>query len=41
MRYVLFNSDMTGIGQVYLAELADEFLGKAAEGYACQPVLTG
>jgi hypothetical protein len=40
MRYVLFNSDMTGIGQVYLAELTSEFLGKAAEGYECQPVIT-
>ena len=39
MRYVLFNSDMTGIGQVYLAELTDEFLARAAEGYQCQPVL--
>ena len=41
MRYVLFNSDLTGIGQVHLVELTDEFLGTAAEGYSCQPVLIG
>lgn len=33
MKYVLFNSDMTGIGQVHLAELTEEFVAKAAQGY--------
>ncbi len=31
MRHVLFNSDLTGIGQVYLAELTDEFLEQAQQ----------
>ena len=35
IKYVLFNSDMTGIGQIYLAELTEEFLTQAANGYAC------
>ncbi len=35
--YVLFNSDMTGVGQVYLAELTPEFLEQAAHGYCCRP----
>lgn len=39
MRFVLFNSDMTGIGQVYLAELTEEFLEKIQKGYECKPVL--
>lgn len=37
MKYVLFNSDVTGIGQIYLAELTEEFLEKAAAGYDCKP----
>jgi hypothetical protein len=37
MSYVLFNSDMTGIGQVYLVELTDEFRAQAAQGYHCVP----
>jgi hypothetical protein len=37
MRYVLFNSDLTGVGQVYVAELTDEFLAQAASGYLLQP----
>jgi len=39
MKYILFNSDMTGIGQVYLAELTQEFLAQAAQGYLCSPNL--
>ncbi|NIA13987.1 MAG: hypothetical protein GWP08_07895 [Nitrospiraceae bacterium] len=39
LRYVLFNSDATGIGQVYLAELTDEFVQQAAQGYACKAEL--
>ncbi|MBI5095542.1 MAG: hypothetical protein HZB26_24305 [Candidatus Hydrogenedentes bacterium] len=39
MKYVLYNSDMTGIGQVYLANLTEEFLEKASRGYTCQPTL--
>lgn len=39
MKYVLFNSDMTGIGQVYLANLTGEFLEKACRGYTCRPNL--
>jgi hypothetical protein len=41
MKYVLFNSDLTGIGQVYLAELTGEFLEKASIGHDCQPVMMG
>jgi len=37
MRYVVFNSDLTGLGQAYLAELTDEFLDQAARGCACAP----
>jgi hypothetical protein len=37
---VLFNSDMTGVGQVCLAELTKEFLEEAAHGYTCRPNLT-
>ena len=33
LRYVLFNSDYTGIGQAYLAELTDEFLEQAEKDY--------
>ena len=33
MKFVLFNSDMTGVGQVYLAVLTDEFLTQAAKGH--------
>lgn len=29
LRYILFNSDFTGVGQVYLAELTDEFIEQA------------
>ena len=36
MKYVVFNSDMTGVGQVYLVELTEEFLEQAAEGYVCR-----
>ncbi len=36
LKYVLFNSDMTGVGQVYVAELTEEFLEGAASGYTCQ-----
>jgi len=39
MKYVLFNSDYSGIGQVYLATLTPEFLDKAAQGYTCKPTL--
>ena len=39
LRYVLFNSDRTGIGQVYVAELTDEFRIQASSGYCCKPVL--
>lgn len=39
MKYILFNSDMTGIGQVYLAELTEDFLTQAANGYLCTPNL--
>lgn len=35
MKFVLFNSDMTGLGQVYLAELTPDFLEQAAKGYQC------
>lgn len=31
LRYVLFNSDLTGVGQVYLVELTDEFLAAARQ----------
>jgi len=41
LNYVLFNSDMTGIGQVYLAELTEEFIAQAAKGYACKPSTLG
>jgi hypothetical protein len=34
MKYVLFNSDQTGIGQVYLAELTSEFLDAARKPLA-------
>lgn len=37
LKYILFNSDMTGIGQVYVAELTGEFLDQAARGYQCSP----
>jgi len=37
LKYVLFNSDQTGIGQVYLAELTQEFLAQASQGYECRP----
>lgn len=30
MKYVLFNSDMTGLGQVYLCELTEDFLQRAS-----------
>ena len=33
MRYAQYNSDMTGIGQVYLAELTEDFLQQASKGY--------
>lgn len=33
MKYVLFNSDMTGVGQVYVCVLTDEFLEEAAQGW--------
>ncbi|MBN1352233.1 hypothetical protein JXJ21_22745 [candidate division KSB1 bacterium] len=36
LKFVLFNSDMTGVGQVYLAELSDEFLAQAQSGYECR-----
>lgn len=37
MKYVLFNSDLTGIGQAYVVELTDEFREQAAQGYVCTP----
>lgn len=37
MRFVFFNSDLTGVGQTYLAELTPEFLAQAAKGYAPKP----
>jgi hypothetical protein len=37
MRFVFFNSDLTGLGQTYLAELTPEFLAQAAKGYAPKP----
>jgi hypothetical protein len=37
MGFVLFNSDLTGIGQVYLVELTAEFLKQAVSGYECRP----
>ena len=37
LKYVVFNSDVTGIGQVYLVELTDEFLEEAAQGYVWRP----
>jgi len=40
MKYVLFNSDLTGIGQVYVSELTPEFLAQASEGYHCKPNLS-
>lgn len=39
MRFLLFNSDVTGIGQVYLAELTEEFLADAESGYLYRPNL--
>ena len=33
MKYVVFNSDMTGAGQVYLVELTGEFLEEAKKGH--------
>ncbi len=39
MKYVLFNSDLTGIGQAYVAELTPEFVDKASKGYDCKPIL--
>lgn len=39
MKYVLYNSDMTGIGQVYLCLLTEEFLEQAKKGYLCRPNL--
>lgn len=38
MKYVLFNSDRTGLGQAYLAELPPEFLEQAAKGALLKPV---
>lgn len=39
LNYVLFNSDMTGVGQIYLAELTPDFLDRLRQGYECKPVL--
>jgi len=40
LRHILFNSDMTGIGQVYVVELTDGFLEQAARGHLCKPCFT-
>ena len=39
-KFILFNSDMTGLGQVYLVELTDDFLKQASQGYLCGPNFT-
>ena len=36
LRYVLLNSDATGIGQVYIAELTDGFVEQATQGHRCE-----
>lgn len=41
MKYILFNSDTTGVGQVYLAELTEAFLAQAAAGYECKAEFLG
>ncbi|HNR34282.1 MAG TPA: hypothetical protein PKO36_03820 [Candidatus Hydrogenedentes bacterium] len=38
LKFVLFNSDRTGLGQVYLAELSPEFIEQAASGAILKPV---
>lgn len=36
MKYILFNSDATGVGQVYLVELTEAFLAQAVAGHECK-----
>jgi hypothetical protein len=41
MKYVLFNSDTTGIGQVYVCLLTDEFLEECTQGWRMPHPLIG
>ena len=39
MKYVVYNSDMTGIGQVYLTEFTEEYLADIVAGPPCKTPL--